>query len=87
MTEPNGHVPPPPPEPVERGRYAIIEQRDGGLLILRTVDLCDTCLDCRCGEVADPVGPIPASVVAMARAAAAGKISVPQAIKKAMKRG
>ena len=84
MTD-NGHVPV-VPEPVERGRYAVYDQPDGGLLIARKTHLCDRCLDCGCGEHADPVGPIPGSLVAMARAAAEGKVKIPQAIRAAMGR-
>lgn len=85
MTD-NGHTPA-VPEPAERGRYAIYMQPDGGLLIARRTDLCQTCLDCGCGQQADPVGPIPGTLVAMARAAAEGKVKFPQAIRAAMRRG
>lgn len=87
MTEVNGEAPPVAVEPAERGRYAVFDQPDGGLLIARAVNLCDRCLDCGCGDQAEPVGPIPGSLVTMARAAAAGKVKIPQAIKAAMRRG
>ena len=86
MTDGNGSAPA-IPEPAERGRYAIYMQPDGGLLIARRVELCERCLDCGCGEPADPVWPIPGSLVAMARAAASGKVKLPAAIKAAMRRG
>jgi len=62
-------------------------QPDGGMLIARKVNLCETCLACGCGDQAEPVGPIPGTVVQMARAAAAGKVKLPQAIKQVMRRG
>ena len=86
MTD-NGGQEPSAPEPAERGRYAIYETPDGGLLINRTVNLCEDCLNHGCGESADPVGPIPGSLVAMARAAAAGKMKLPAAMKQMMSRG
>jgi hypothetical protein len=59
------------PEPAERGRYAIYEQPDGGLVIPRTSGLCDRCASCGCGEQAEPLR-IPGALVKMARAAAEG---------------
>lgn len=59
-------------EPAERGRYAIYEQADGGLVIPRTSGLCDTCSACGCGDQAEPIR-VPAALVKMARAAAAGE--------------
>lgn len=66
MTDPQ-----PTPEPSERGRYAIFEQPDGGLVIPRTSGLCDTCSNCGCGEQAEPLR-VPGALVRMARAAAEG---------------
>jgi hypothetical protein len=43
------------PEPSERGRYAVFEQPDGGLIIPRSAPLCDRCASCKCGEQQDPV--------------------------------
>ena len=65
------------PEPSERGRYAVYEMGDGGLLIARTSDICDRCRDCGCGTQRDPLGPIPGSVIEMAKMAAQGKIKLP----------
>lgn len=58
-------------EPSERGRYAIYEQPDGGLVIPRTTSLCETCASCKCGEQADPLR-VPGALVKMAKAAADG---------------
>ena len=60
-----------PPEPSERGRYAIYDQPDGGLVIPRTTSLCETCASCKCGEQADPLR-VPGALVKMAKAAAEG---------------
>jgi hypothetical protein len=78
---------PAPPEPAERGRYAVYEQPDGGIVIARAVNLCERCLDCGCGEQADPIGPVPGTVIQMARAAAEGKLKLSGAVKQAMRRG
>jgi hypothetical protein len=59
------------PEPVERGRYAVFEQPDGGLVIPRSGPLCERCADCGCGEQLEPLR-IPGSLVKMARVAAEG---------------
>lgn len=59
------------PEPGERGRYAIFEQPDGGLVIPRSAPLCETCAACGCGEQMEPLR-IPGALVRMARAAAEG---------------
>ncbi len=61
----------PQPEPSERGRYAIFEQPDGGLVIPRSAPLCERCAGCGCGEQAEPLR-IPGALVKMARAAAEG---------------
>lgn len=71
MTE-NGHT----PEPAERGRYALYTEPSGGLVIARAANICDTCSACGCGEQCDPIT-IPAALVAMARAAAEGKMKLP----------
>jgi len=63
--------PPAQPEPAERGRYAIYEQPDGGLVIPRTHGLCETCAACGCGEQAEPLK-VPGALVKMALAAAQG---------------
>lgn len=60
------------PEPAERGRYAIFEQPDGGLVIPRTSGLCESCAKCTCGEQVEPLK-VPGALVKMARAAAEGK--------------
>jgi hypothetical protein len=61
-----------PAEPAERGRYAIYEEDDGGLVIPRSTGLCETCSECGCGEQAEPLR-VPGPLVKMARAAAQGK--------------
>jgi hypothetical protein len=63
---------PPGPDPAERGRYAIYEEADGGLVIPRSTGLCETCSECGCGEQAEPLR-VPGPLVKMARAAAQGK--------------
>lgn len=65
------------PEPSERGRYAVYEMPDGGLLIARTSDICETCQNCGCGTQREPLGPVPGGVIEMAKMAAAGKIKLP----------
>ncbi len=59
------------PEPSERGRYAIFEQPDGGLIIPRSAPLCAACAACKCGEQMEPLK-IPGAYIRMARAAAEG---------------
>jgi hypothetical protein len=61
----------PGPEPSERGRYAIYEQADGGLVIPRSGPLCETCAACGCGDQQEPLR-IPGALVKMAKAAAEG---------------
>lgn len=65
------------PEPSERGRYAVYDMPDGGLLIARTSGICQRCLDCGCGDQREPLGPVPGGVIEMAKMAAAGKIRLP----------
>ena len=65
------------PEPSERGRYAVYDMADGGLLIARVSGICERCRDCGCGDQRDPLGPIPGSVIEMAKMAAQGKIKLP----------
>lgn len=52
-----------PPEPAERGRYAIYRTQDGGILIARTAGLCDTCQACGCGQPQEHIGPVPGPVL------------------------
>lgn len=56
-------------EPVvlEYGRYRLFESPDGGWVVARAVETCETCQNCGCGSQADPIV-IPAMVVKMARA-------------------
>lgn len=61
-----------PVEPAERGRYAIYEQPDGGLIVPRSTPLCESCAKCKCGEQMEPLK-VPGALVKMARAAAEGK--------------
>src|SRR5215469_10346638 len=53
-----------PPEPVERGRYAVFPTPDSGWAISRAGPLCDRCTGCGCGDQADPIM-VPAFVVSM----------------------
>jgi hypothetical protein len=55
------------PEPAERGRYAVYEEADGGLVIPRSTGLCETCLTCGCGEPGEELR-IPANAVPALRA-------------------
>lgn len=64
------------PEPAERGRYAVYLQPDGGIVIARAAGICATCMECGCGEQADPIS-IPAALAHMARMAAEGKMKLP----------
>jgi len=59
------------PEPSERGRYAIYEQPDGGLVIPRSAPLCERCAGCGCGEQLDPLR-IPGMLVKAAMSAGSG---------------
>jgi hypothetical protein len=68
------------PEPSERGRYAIFEQPDGGLVIPRSAPLCDRCQACGCGDQQEPLR-VPAAIVHMARAAAEGNGGMADRIK------
>jgi hypothetical protein len=62
--------------PAERGRYALYVEPSGGVVIARAAGICDTCRDCGCGDQVEPIT-IPAALVAMARAAAEGKMKLP----------
>lgn len=42
-------------EPAERGRYAVYEHPDGGVIIGRSTGLCQTCSACDCGEQQEPL--------------------------------
>ncbi len=53
-------------QPVERGRYAVF-QAGGGAFIARAVDLCDDCLNCRCGTQLDPIDFTPAGIMKLIR--------------------
>ena len=55
-------------EPVvlEYGRYRLFETPDGGWVVARAVETCETCQNCGCGEQADPIM-VPAMVIKMAR--------------------
>ena len=62
-----------PVEPVvlEFGRYRMFESPDGGWVVARAVETCETCRNCGCGSQADPIV-IPAMVIKMARAQQGG---------------
>lgn len=87
MTDTQAHDAQAPPEPLERGRYAVYGTPDGGLVITRASGICQRCQDCGCGDKQEPIGPIPGSLIAMAKAAAAGKMKIPQAMKAMMRGG
>ena len=75
----------PAPDTAERGRYAVRDMPDGGVLIYRAANLCDTCLSCGCGDQLPPLGPIPGTMVEAARLAAQGRL--PEAMKIMMANG
>lgn len=64
------------PDPAERGRYAVYMQPDGGIVIARAADICQSCQDCGCGTQAEPLT-IPAALASIARMAAEGKMKLP----------
>jgi hypothetical protein len=47
------------------GRYIVHQAPDGGWRIDRTTGLCDRCLECGCGERAEPIM-VPAMVISIA---------------------
>jgi len=65
-----------PPDPVERGRYAVFGTPEGGWAISRAGPLCDRCADCGCGAQSDPIM-VPGFVVAMMTGDGNGKIPAP----------
>lgn len=54
------------PVTLERGRYRVSEAPDGGWVLARAVNTCQSCQSCGCGEAAELVH-IPAMVIKMAR--------------------
>ena len=71
-------------EPAERGRYAVYEAGDGGLVIARAAGICERCAGCGCGVQGDPIT-VPGMLVALAKnAAAGGKMPGLGAIRKAV---
>ena len=54
------------PTVIEYGRYRLFESPDGGWVVARAVQTCETCQACGCGEQADPIM-VPGMVVRMAR--------------------
>ena len=59
------------PVVIEYGRYRLFESPDGGWVVARAVETCETCQSCGCGEQAEPIM-IPGMVVKMARAQQGG---------------
>jgi hypothetical protein len=59
-------------DPAERGRYAVHESGDGGMVIARAAPLCEKCQACGCGDQQTPIT-IPGHLVKLARAAASGE--------------
>jgi hypothetical protein len=37
------------------GRYTVFRGPDGGWVVARAVDICETCRGCGCGTQADPI--------------------------------
>ena len=58
------------PAVLEYGRYRLFEAPDGGWVVARAVETCETCQNCGCGEQADPIV-VPGMVVKMARSGGA----------------
>jgi hypothetical protein len=57
-----------PPEPSERGRYAVYPHPSApGMLIYRATGTCQTCQACGCGDQQEVIDLSPAGVMAMAR--------------------
>ena len=73
-------------EAAERGRYAVYQTDDGGVLISRAGPLCDRCRECGCGEQLPQVGPISGVLIKLAQAAQNGEITVAGAMKKLVSR-
>lgn len=61
------------PELLESGRYAVRKTPDGGWIIARALNLCDTCKHHGCGDQADLIQ-IPAMVIQLAMRQGGGKI-------------
>lgn len=55
------------------GRYCVYQAPDGGWVVARAVELCETCLHCGCGEQAEPIQ-VPAMVIQLAMSQGRGKI-------------
>ena len=53
------------PRVIERGRYALYESPDGGLVVARATSTCESCANCGCGEQQQPLV-APAMLVKMA---------------------
>ena len=84
MTE---ETPQPDLPTLEHGRYRVLGNPDGGMVILRTADTCETCEHCGCGEKREPIGPIPGAVLKMMQSIGAGnggKLPGPAEMIKAM---
>jgi len=74
------------PEVLEFGRYRVFQTPDGGWLLARAVDTCETCQGCGCGEQADPIQ-VPAMFVAMARQMDGGAVAKMKGLIKGARRG
>lgn len=59
------------PKVLEYGRYRVFEAPDGGWVVARAVDTCETCQACGCGDQAEVIN-VPAMVIRMARAQGPG---------------
>ena len=55
------------------GRYKVWESPDGGWVIARALDICQTCRECGCGEQAEAIQ-VPGMVVRLAMQQGKGKL-------------
>lgn len=73
------------PEPAERGRYAFYVQPDESVIIARSANICQTCIDCGCGDQQPPIGPYPSHIVQAVVLIGQGKMA--EAMKLLMSKG
>ena len=55
-----------PPEPAERGRYALYATPSGPV-IARATGLCETCQECGCGQQQEPIDLTPPGIMRLIR--------------------
>jgi hypothetical protein len=73
-----------PPGPILRGRYALVDRPGGKMSLPWSVQLCDTCMNCHCGEQMDEFQ-IPAMMAQLIRAKLEGAGVTPRQKVKAAK--